>query len=44
VSPVQVQAGRVAPWFGEAGGGTQFQFSQSIGELVRSGVLRRVSN
>jgi len=42
VRPVDVQAGRVAPWFGQSGGGTQFQFNQSIGDLVNSGVLRRI--
>ena len=28
VKPVEVQAGKIAPWFGEKGGGIQYEFSQ----------------
>jgi len=40
VRPVQVQAGRTAPWFDQPGGGMQFRFSQPISELIDAGILR----
>jgi hypothetical protein len=42
VQPVEVQGGEVAPWFGQPGGGIQYEFSDSIENLVNAGVLRRV--
>jgi len=44
VKPVQVQSGRIAPWFGESGGGTQHMFNRTIEDLIRSGVLGGYSN
>ena len=40
--PVEVNSGEVAPWFGQPGGGIQFKFNKSIGELLEEGVLKRV--
>ena len=44
VLPVEVQAGKIAPWFGEAGGGIQYEFNSSINELIEAGILRKVGN
>lgn len=44
VKPVEVQAGKIAPWFGEKGGGIQYEFSQKISDLLQQGVLRKVQN
>lgn len=44
VKPVNVQAGKIAPWFGEKGGGIQYEFSQKISELLEQGILRKVEN
>jgi len=41
--PVEVQAGRIASWFGEKGGGTQYEFSKSIAELIDEEVIRKVN-
>ena len=39
-----VQAGKIAPWFGENGGGIQYEFSQKISDLLEQGILRKVQN
>ena len=44
VKPVEVQAGKIAPWFGEKGGGIQYEFSQKISDLLQQGILRKVQN
>ncbi|MDR5746741.1 RHS repeat-associated core domain-containing protein [Caballeronia sp. LZ029] len=36
-----VAKGRIAPWFGELGLGTQFKLPKSVGDLVESGHLKR---
>jgi RHS repeat-associated protein len=41
VSPIEVQAGPAAPWFGQPGGGTQYQLPDSVGNLI-GGYLRRI--
>lgn len=42
VKPVDVQAGKIAPWFGEPGGGIQYEFDQSISKLIEQEIIRRV--
>ncbi|PLR77051.1 hypothetical protein CU633_12615 [Bacillus sp. V3-13] len=42
VKPVNVQSGRIAPWFDEPGLGIQHEFNKSIKELIEEGTLRRV--
>ncbi len=42
VKPIDVQSGKIAPWFDQPGGGTQYQFTQSIENLIQSGYLRRL--
>ena len=32
----------VAPWFGQGGGGIQYEFDQSIAELIEGGFLKAV--
>ena len=44
VKSVDVQAGKIAPWFGENGGGIQYEFSQKISDLLEQGILRKVQN
>ncbi|MDR5826829.1 TNT domain-containing protein [Caballeronia sp. LP006] len=36
-----VAEGRIAPWFGELGLGTQYKLPKSVGDLVESGHLKR---
>ena len=40
VQPVQVDAGQAASWYGQPGGGIQYDFGRSIQELIDAGVLR----
>jgi hypothetical protein len=43
VQEIEVLSGKAAPWFNSPGGGTQYQFTQSVESLVQSGYLRRLS-
>jgi len=40
VESVEVNSGRVAPWFGQPGLGTQYEFSSPIQNLLEQGILR----
>ena len=42
VNPVEVNGGTVAPWFGQGGGGIQYEFDQSIADLIEGGFLKAV--
>ena len=42
MKPIAVQGGKTAPWFGEEGGGMQYEFSVPISELLEHGVLKKV--
>jgi hypothetical protein len=42
VKPVEVDAGPIRPWFEQPGLGIQYEFSKSIKELLKLGILRRV--
>lgn len=42
LKPLPAQSGTAAPWFGQVGGGTQYEFPQSIESLVRQGYLGRL--
>jgi len=44
VKPVEVQVGKIAPWFGEKGGGIQYEFNQKISDLIEQEILRKVGN
>ncbi|PIV48651.1 MAG: hypothetical protein COZ75_08805 [Flavobacteriaceae bacterium CG_4_8_14_3_um_filter_34_10] len=41
VKPIEVNAGEVAPWFDEVGGGTQYKFDKSIQELLDEGYIKK---
>jgi len=40
VKPMQALAGRVAPWFGQIGCGTQYFLNQPVNQLIISNTLR----
>lgn len=42
--PLEVQAGEIAPWFNQPGGGIQYKLTQSVKDLVEQGVLTKVGN
>jgi hypothetical protein len=42
LKPIPVQSGRVAPAFGQAGGGLQFRTPAGLGVLLKRGFLREV--
>ncbi len=42
VESIEVQSGKIAPWFGEEGGGIQHLFYKSIEELLKQGILKEV--
>jgi RHS repeat-associated protein len=42
VKPLPVQSGAAAPWFGQPGGGMQYELGQSVKSLVDQGFLRRI--
>lgn len=43
VQSVAVNGGITAPWFGQGGGGIQYEFTKPISELIKSGVLKVVT-
>ena len=42
VKPLPAQSGAAAPWFGQPGGGMQYELGQSVKSLVDQGFLRRI--
>jgi hypothetical protein len=44
VKPIEVQAGKIAPWFNQPGGGIQYMLPDTVDELLdpNVGVLRRL--
>ena len=40
--PIEVQSGKAAPWFGQIGQGTQYEFPMSVTDAIAKGYLRRV--
>jgi hypothetical protein len=40
--PVTVQSGKVAPWFGQPGQGTQYELPMSVGDAIAKDYLKRV--
>ena len=42
IKPIEVQAGKIAPWFGEPGGGIQYELNLSVKKLIEGGFIRRV--
>ena len=37
---IEVTSGKVAPWFGQCGGGTQYVFDSSVKELIKEGIVK----
>ncbi|QLJ66661.1 glycohydrolase toxin TNT-related protein [Serratia marcescens] len=42
VKPIQADMGPAIPWFNQAGGGTQFELSKSISQLLAEGRIRPI--
>jgi len=42
LQPIQVEAGQVAPWFGQMGLGTQFRSARPLGEMLENQILKEV--
>ena len=42
VKPIQVEGGKIAPWFDEPGGGIQYIMPESLDQLVKEGILKEV--
>ncbi len=42
IKEFEVSSGKSTPWFGEKGGGTQYQTDMSVRDLIKSKVLREV--
>jgi RHS repeat-associated protein len=42
VKPIEVNAGRSAPWFDQIGLGTQFELPESVADLIEQGFLKAV--
>ena len=42
VEPINVKAGKIAPWFDESGGGIQYLLPDTVDELLDAGILRRI--
>lgn len=41
-SPLQVQSGKAAPWFGQVGQSTQYELPMSVSDAIAKGYLKRV--
>lgn len=39
---VKVLSGKVAPWFGQPGGGIQYKFYKPIKKLIKRGIIKEV--
>ena len=42
VKPIQVEGGKIAPWFDEPGEGIQYIMPESLDQLVKEGILKKV--
>jgi len=42
VKPIEAQGGKIAPWFDQPGGRTQYKFNMSIEDLIKGGYIREV--
>jgi hypothetical protein len=39
--PIKVQSGKTAPWFGQLGGGTQYELPMSVKDAIAKGYLQK---
>jgi len=44
VKPIDAMGGKIAPWFDQPGGGTQYKLFNTIQELLDGGFLRKVGS
>jgi hypothetical protein len=42
IKPIDVLEGKVAPWFGEPGGGIQYKFNVPVQRLIREGFIKEI--
>jgi Tuberculosis necrotizing toxin len=42
IKPFDVQSGKIAPWFGESGGGVQYKFDKSVKDLLLEGYIKEI--
>ena len=42
LQPIDVKSGAIAPWFNQAGNGTQFLSNYSVEELIKLGIIEKV--
>lgn len=40
--PIEVQVGKIFPWFDELGHGTQYELNQSVKNLINKGIIGRI--
>ena len=40
MQPIQVLAGRVAPWFSQIGGGIQYKLDAPLNQLISDGLIQ----
>ena len=40
--PINVKSGPASAWFGQAGGGTQYELPSSIDDLITSGKIKPI--
>lgn len=40
--PIEVQVGKIAPWFDESGHGIQYELNQSVRSLINKGIIGRI--
>ena len=43
LKPLNVQSGKIAPWFGQPGGGTQYMTKEGVVFLLENGYLRKIN-
>jgi hypothetical protein len=43
LKPLNVQSGKIAPWFGQPGGGTQYLTEKEVTYLIEKGYLRKIN-
>jgi hypothetical protein len=43
VAPLEVKGGKIAPWFDEVGGGTQYVLPETVEDLLEAGIIRRIT-
>ncbi len=42
VKDLPVKSGKIAPWFDQPGGGTQYKSEKSFGDLLDEGIIEEI--